>query len=506
MFNTLSQKAYNFFFPIRQHEMKRFLSMSGFMFCILFNQNILRILKDSILVSQVSAEVMSFAKVYCVTPAAALFVVFYAKMVDNLNYRSVYFVLSGVFLSYFAIFGFILYPNTELIHMDPRKVHLLMESYPHFKWFIALVGNWSYVLFYVFAELWPNVFYILMFWQLANETTSTDEAKRFYTLFALIGNSSLIIVGLVIMHLSSESNVFSEGGMLANYFNVDGHVLLIQCGMAMILFFGVGGMLIVQYLYSGVIDISKSEFLKVKDVRTKRKTSLIDSFKYVVRSKYLWLMLICSASFGLSENLVEALWKDRMRELYPTVTSYAGVNGIFVLWSGVTIMLMTIIGNRLMKYHSWFIAAVISPVVIMITGVIFFSCVVFDHEILTFADKATMMSPLALAVTIGAIQNILAKGTKYSIWDTSREMLYIPLDSELRTKGKAAVDVISSKTGKSFSGLIQSVLFMLMPSATYVSIAPFLMVVFVIVCIIWIYAVRQIHDEYMHLVHPLGGS
>ena len=110
------------------------------------------------------------------------------------------------------------------------------------------------------------------------------------------------------------------------------------------------------------------------------------------------------------------------------------------------------------------------------------------------------MTPLALAVSIGAVQNVLAKGTKYSIWDTSREMLYIPLNNELKTKGKAAVDVISSKAGKSSSGLIQSIIFTIIPTATFTSISPILMVVFTAVCILWIYAVRKIYFEYQKIV------
>ncbi len=211
-------------------------------------------------------------------------------------------------------------------------------------------------------------------------------------------------------------------------------------------------------------------------------------------------MLICSAAFGLSMNLVEAVWKAKIKELYPTVNSYAEFNSLYILWTGVTIMIMTIIGNNIMRSHSWFVAAVISPIIMMVTGTLFFILIVFDHQILPLFDSAILMTPLALAVSIGALQNILVKGTKYSIWDTSKEMLYIPLDKELKTKGKAAVDVISSKVGKSSSGLIQSVIFTLVPTATFSSISPFLMVVFIVVCITWIYSVRKIYFEYKKIV------
>ena len=104
--------------------------------------------------------------------------------------------------------------------------------------------------------------------------------------------------------------------------------------------------------------------------------------------------------------------------------------------------------------------------------------------------------PLALAITIGAIQNVLSKSSKYTVFDSTKEMAYVPLDDELKTKGKAAVDVIGTKVGKSFSAFLQSFIFIIMPTATYHSISIYLMAVFTIICIIWIWAVRELSKEY----------
>ena len=488
-------KLRTIFWPIHRHELKKFIPMASLMFCVLFSQNVLRIIKDSIVIAEISAEVTSFAKVYCVTPAAAIFVIVYAKMVNTYSFERIHNYLLGFFVIFFAFFSFVIYPNAAAFHMDPARMENLMMLHPHFKWYIALVGNWSYIVFYVLAELWPNIFYILLFWQFANEITTTEEAGRFYTLFSLVGNSSLIIVGFMIM------NIASEASFLQNYFNeTSSNLVLVQGATLTVVVSSIISVFLVRFVCKNVMTDPRL-YLKAKsDNTTRTKMGLKESFKYIARSKYLWLLLICSAAFGLSMNLVEAVFKAKMKELYSTVNAYAEFNGLYILWTGVAIMVMTIIGNNIMRNHGWFVAAVITPVMIMVTGVMFFVLVVFDNEIFTLFNNAMIMTPLAMAVSVGAIQNILAKGTKYSIWDTSREMLYIPLDNELRTKGKAAVDVVSSKIGKSSSGLIQSMLFVLIPSATYTSISPFLMVVFVIVCVAWIYAVRKIFHEYKKLI------
>ena len=91
------------------------------------------------------------------------------------------------------------------------------------------------------------------------------------------------------------------------------------------------------------------------------------------------------------------------------------------------------------------------------TGLMFFLLNIFGK---TFEPVAALLgtTPLMLAVLVGAAQNILSKSSKYSLFDPCKEMAYIPLDQESKTKGKAAIDVVGNPLGKSGGAMVQQIL------------------------------------------------
>jgi AAA family ATP:ADP antiporter len=129
----------------------------------------------------------------------------------------------------------------------------------------------------------------------------------------------------------------------------------------------------------------------------------------------------------------------------------------------------------------------------------------FDNVAMFIIATYAFTDPALIAITMGAIQNVLSKSSKYILFDSTKEMAYVPLDDELKNKGKAAADVIGTKLGKSSSALLQSSIFMIVPSATYYSISLYLMSVFAIICILWILVVYELNKEYKkaieHKVH-----
>jgi AAA family ATP:ADP antiporter len=66
----------------------------------------------------------------------------------------------------------------------------------------------------------------------------------------------------------------------------------------------------------------------------------------------------------------------------------------------------------------------------------------------------------------------------------------------MKSKGKAAVDVIGGRFGKSGGGIIQSTFFMLMPAYTFFEATPYFGAIFFVIVILWIFAVYGLSKEY----------
>jgi AAA family ATP:ADP antiporter len=481
----------NFLWPIHGSETKKFLSMSAMMFFILFNYTILRNTKDALVVTAAGAEVLPFLKSGVVLPFAILFVALYAKLCNVLSRENLFYVCICGFLAFFTVFALFLYPYRDILQPAPETIHNLKLAYPHIQHIFPIFGAWTFSLFYVFAELWGGIVLALLFWQFANQITKTDQAKRFYSMFGFLGHLSLIAAGYTGKYLCSLQNVDTsnpkEFGTFINALTIT------------VLIAGIAILLIYRWMTNNIVPHSFAEGLATNLKPKKPKLSVGESFKNILSSRYLGLIVILIIGYGLSMNILGVVWKKQLHLQFPDPREYQSFMSNFSIATGTSTVLLIFFFKGIVAKFGWFWGAIVTPLVLLMTGIPFF-LFVLDGEILSPWLSSAGITPLYMAVLIGAGQQFLSKSAKYALFDPTKEMAYIPLDDELKTRGKAAVDVIGNSFSKASGGYVTGGLLIITAASDLMVIAPYLAGVVITMVIIWLFAVRALNRRYKELV------
>jgi ATP/ADP translocase len=265
-------------------------------------------------------------------------------------------------------------------------------------------------------------------------------------------------------------------------------------------------------LASGLICLILHRYIEVKNIlslkgitfKNKRtdilKLTMSESARMVFTSKYLAIICILMISYSTTVSLIEGLWMSRTKALYPDTADFMAYQGNVLFWTGIATLTFAFIGNTIVRSFGWFWGAIVTPLMILVAGGLFFASAIVEDQLSVIFAAFTTVSPLMIIVFIGGMQNILGKGAKYSLFDATKEMVYIPLDKELKTKGKAAVDVLGAKLGKSTGAAVQFLTFTIFPTANHEDIAGFLMSVFIIICLVWVYGVVLLNRNYQNIL------
>lgn len=479
------------FWPIHPAELNKFLPLFFIFFLISFNYNILRSYKDTIVVTAYNsgAEAIPFIKLWAVLPSAILFTLLYTRIANRFNREKVFYITMSIFIVFFFVFAFVLYPARDTLHPN-NFANTLQEHLPAgFKGFIAIFRNWTFTLFYIMAELWSTAIFTVLFWGFANEITSVEEARRYYGLITFGGSSAGICAGYAAIHLSTNL-FFSWVPYGKNAW--DQSILFVCCTIIAV---GIATMAIFRWLNASVISPSE----KQKPPKEKIRMSMRANFAYLARSKYLICIALIVFAYNVAINLVEVVWKDRMKALYPDPADYNTYMGEVILAMSIIASLAGLLTTtKVIQRFSWTVCALISPVIVAITGVLFFHFIFFPDQGLSWIVNFSTMTPLALCVTLGSIQNCIARASKYTFFDATKEIAFIPLNKESKLKGKAAIDGVGSRLGKSGGSAIYQGLILALSSVA--ASTPYVAAIFLLFIGVWVGAVIVLGKQFDHLV------
>lgn len=460
-------------------------------FFISFNYNVLRSYKDTIVItaSNSGAETIPFIKLWAVLPSAVLFTLLYTRLSNRFSRERVFYMIMSMFIVFFFLFAFVLYPIQDFLHPN-LLADKLQEFLPAgFKGFIAIFRNWTFTLFYVMSELWSTVIFTVLFWGFANEVTTVEEAKRYYGLLTFGGSTAGIFAGYAAIHFSSNLFLswlpYGEDAWDQSIFFVN--CVIILCGLLT--------MVIFRWLNIHVIRPSE----RLKPPKEKIRMSMRANFAYLARSKYLVCIALIVFAYNVAINLIEVVWKDQMKMLYPNPGDYNTYMGQVILTMSIIASLAGLLTTtKVIQRFSWTACALIPPVVIASTGIIFFHFIFFPNQGLAWIISLLNMTPLALCVTLGSIQNCLSRASKYTFFDATKEIAFIPLNKESKLKGKAAIDGVGSRLGKSGGAVIHQGLILMLSSVA--ASVPYVAAIFLLFVGIWIFSVIVLGKQFDELV------
>ena len=462
-------------FPIRgRQEVTKFLLIGSIKFFIILALTLTRDTKDTLVVTQCGAEAIAFLKIYGVLPAATAFIALYSKLSSVLGKEVLFYTTCIPFFSFFAIFDLLIYPNASTLHPSLESVQAFLPGATSGGMAVMsrIISNWTSALFYIMSEIYSSVSVGLLFWQFANDVVPVDQAKRFYPLFAQMSGLAPIVAGQFVVRYASRASDF--GGSMHR---LTGAVTF--AGFMICFFYRVASQYIQRTEQPTAADTKWKGELQPKK---KPKMSMMESAKFLASSQYLRLVAMLVLGYGLSINFTEIMWKSLVKKQYPDPLDYQRFMGNFSSAVGLSTCIVIFFGVQVIRLLGWKVGALATPTIMAVLAAPFFACILLGLE--------GSPNRLAIAVVFGTIQSLLSKTAKYALFDPTTQMAYIPLDDESKVRGKAAIDVLGSRIGKSGGSLIQQGLVFLF--GNIVNAAPAVGVLYYSVLLTWISAANRL--------------
>ncbi|MCH9812303.1 NTP/NDP exchange transporter [bacterium] len=480
------------FWPILKKEYGKFVPMLLIYSLIVFNYSLLKTIKDALVVTAKNsgAATIPFIKLWAILPMALLSTLIFTRLANKYSKEKVFTIMMTGFLTFFFIFAFFLYPNQNTLH--PNDLADRLQSYlpKGFTGLIAIFRNWTFTLFYVMSELWGTMIMSVLFWGFANEVTSVKEAGRFYSILSVGANLSTIVAG--------QAGVFFCSTFLHSYLNVaiDRWSFSLMVSVCIVIVTGILTLLMYRRLNHTLVDPENTDTIAAKKKPKAKKMGLRENFAYLARSKYLICIALLVLSFNGALTLIEIVWKDQAHQLYPYGADYSAYMANVMSFIGIlsTILSIFVCGQVVRKF-GWTVSAYVTPVILLISASLFFFFYLGKSTPFALSIAGAFgSSPLAIITLLGSVQNVFSRASKFTFFDVTKEMAFIPLSKECKQKGKSAIDGVGSRLGKSGASLIHQSLLLFFGTVTIS--APYVGCIIILIFLGWLVAVRALGKLY----------
>ena len=493
---TVASKCKKFVFPVHSYELSRVIPLFFLFFLISFIYNLLRPLKISLVItaSGSGASIIPFLKAWAILPGAFFFAYLYTTLSRYLTREKVFFILLSIFLISFCLF-FVAYPyreQLELVFIANKLASVLPQG---FYGLTAIIRHWDLSIFYVMSELWGNIMLTILAWGFANEIINVKEAKRFYALFACGADSAGIFSGQYAKLINIESLI----AWLP--FGTTAWEQTLSLTLITVLFIGITIACLYKYInrHKDIVSCNRNTSVPLAHANTtkgadtnKKELSIIKSMHLLLRSKYLIYLGLIVLCYNVTFNLFDVMWVDQLKKHYSTKSELnAYMNHLTFLTGILSSTFALLISGNCIRKIGWKKTAFITPIVFMLTGIGFFCCIFLQQVDILYGILAAINLPLHNAVIIfGTMQYCLTRACKYTVFDNTKEMAFIPLPKHEKRQGKTIIDTLVSRTSKAGSSFIYQGLFLF--CSQLILTTPYVTTIIVILLIIWFFAIYSL--------------
>ena len=476
-----------FFWPIHRFELKRFVPLFLIYALICLNYTILRATKDTLVItaSGSGAEILPYIKVWVIMPMALLFTFLFTLLANKFSQEKVFYIMMSIFIGFFILFSTVLYPFRDFLHPHELADGLERILPQGLKGLISIFRNWTFTLYYVMSEMWSTTIMSVLFWGFANQITSVKDAKRFYGLLGVGANIATMASGQI--------TIFCAKPYLISWFpgtDVWGQSLTLITLLVVAVAFVT--LAIFRWYHKHVISIERN----LKPLKEEKvKMGLKKNFEYLAKSKYLICIAVIVIAYNLAINMMEIVWKDQVNLLFPQPTDYLAYMGKVTMFMGAlsTLVGLFVCGNVIQRF-GWTTAAIVTPTILLGTGVLFFSSILLQNHSIASLAGFFSTTPLAMTVFLGSLQNCLSRASKFTFFDATKEISFIPLSNECKLKGKAAIDGVGSRLGKSGGSLFHQSLLLFFGSISMST--PYVAIFLLLALGIYVIAVRSLGKQF----------
>jgi AAA family ATP:ADP antiporter len=444
-------------FPIKRDEWLFFGAMFLIVCLININFSVLRSMRNALVVADIggSAAFIPYFELFGTFPASILLTWALSRLMRFFSPRFIFSMAMLFFLTFFLIFAFWIYPHREGIHtLLESKLGFLMD----FSRFKVVFTHWPDMIFYIMSELWKVALLSVIFWGFLNQNLSLEEAKRFYPPL-LLGTS----VGTI---LAGPVTVFCTSLFTWNHFPLSAQrwqhslylltLCLLLCGLLTLLIF--------RFLFKklqarkSAFDHQKTTHIEQKEPFSSRLLSLSSSLRYLMKSPFLSALFLLVIAEYVCYALGELIFLETLKSKYPSPSEYCQYMGNLSFWMGIlTAVSALFLTPQLLQTYRWSRNVLITPI-LMVTITFAFFFPIYLGKLGWFPGS----SPVMIAVVLGSIHFCIGRAAKYTLFDTIKELAFIPLNEEGQVKGKLIIDGIGSRLGRGTSSLLSIVLFLIM--------------------------------------------